>query len=145
MTRGTLVLSQSATIGFARNLRELLGAVTSLLLGNRAFEPAQSFENELRALVEPHLAILVHKRTKLLAPGHDFTARSARWVQELDAFVYRTFFWPQPATTEAHGRVDRRHIARFVDGIVADEQVRIMAAPEALPTTSRFDSHCSLL
>jgi hypothetical protein len=141
MMRDILVLSPGAPTGFARNLRGLLDAVTRLWSGKTALEPGPSFDNELRALVDPHLAILVHKRAKLLAPGHDFAARSARWVQELDAFVNRTFFWPQPATTEAHGGVDRRHIARFVDGIVADEQVRIMAAPAALPTTSRFDSH----
>jgi hypothetical protein len=140
MTRGTLVLSQNATAGFARSLRELLGEVANLLFGNTTFEGTSPFEDELRALVKPHLAILVHKRTKLLAPGDDLTARNARWAQELDAFIARTFFWPQPATTEAHGGVDRRHLARFVDGIVAEEQARDLAGGQALPTTSRFDS-----
>jgi hypothetical protein len=141
MTRGTLGLSQNATIGFVRSLREFLGEFANLLFGNATFEPHTSFEDELRALVHPHHAVLVHKRTRLLAPGHDFAARSARWVQELDAFVNRFFFWPQPAASESHGKVDRRHIARFVDGIVAEEQLRIMAAPQSLPTTSRFDLH----
>jgi hypothetical protein len=135
MRWGTLSLSENATAGIARSLRGFLGAVAKLLFGDTTFEPNTSFEDELRSLVEPHLAILVHKRTRLLAPGQDFTARSARWVQELDAFVNRTFFWPQPAVGEAHGKVDRRHIARFVDGIVADEQVRILATPAALPAT----------
>jgi hypothetical protein len=141
MTRGALVLPQNATTGFARSLREFVGEVASLLFGNATFEPHASFDDELRALVQPHLAILVHKRSRLLAPGPDFMARNARWVNELDGFVNRTFFWPQPAATESHGKVDRRHIARFVDGIVAEEQVRATAAPGKLPATSRFDSH----
>jgi hypothetical protein len=140
MTWGTLSHSENAAAGILRSVRGLLGEAAKLLFGDTTLEPNASFEGELRALVEPHLAILVHKRTRLLAPGHDFTARSARWVQELDAFVNRTFFWPQPATTEAHGTVDRRHITRFVDGILAGEQVRVMAEPEALPATSRFGS-----
>ena len=119
--------------GLQRNLRAFVRAVADLLPGNGTLQPPASFDDELRALVDPHLAILVHQRSKLLAPGHDFAARSARWVQELEAFVNRTFFWPQPATTEVHGKVDRRHIARFVDGIVAEEQVRILVAPDALP------------
>ena len=129
MTWGRLSLSKNAAAGFARRLRGFLGQVAILLFGDTSFEPNASFEDELRALVQPHLAILIHKRRRLLAPGHDFTARSARWVQELDGFVSRTFFWPQPAAGEAHGNVDRRHIARFVDGIVADEQVRTMVPP----------------
>ena len=135
-----MAISQNATIGFARSLRELLGEVANLLFGNATFEGHSPFENELRTLVKPHLAILVHKRTKLLAPGDNLEARNARWAEELDAFITRTFFWPQPAATEAHGRVDRRHIARFVDDIVAEEQAREMAAGPSLPTTSRFDS-----
>lgn len=140
MTRGTLVLSQNATTGFTRSLRELLGEVANLLFGNTTFEGTSPFEDELRALVKPHLTILVHKRAKLLAPGDDLAARNARWAKELDAFINRTFFWPQPAATEAHGSVDRRHIARFVDEIVAEEQARDLAAGQSLPTTSRFDS-----
>ena len=135
-----MAISQNATIGFTRSLRELLGEVANLLFGNATFEGHSPFEDELRTLVKPHLAILVHKRTKLLAPGDNLEARNARWAEELDAFINRTFFWPQPAATEAHGRVDRRHIARFVDDIVAEEQARDMAAGQSLPTTSRFDS-----
>jgi hypothetical protein len=136
MTWGTHSLSENVAAGFGRDLRGFMGQVAILLFGDTTFEPNASFEDELHALVEPHLEILVHKRRRLLAPGHDFTARSARWVQELDGFVNRTFFWPQPAASEAHGRVDRRHIARFVDGIVANEQVRILASPAALPATA---------
>jgi hypothetical protein len=135
-----MVISQNATIGFTRSLRELLGEVANLLFGNTAFEGASPFEDELRTLVKPHLAILVHKRTRLLAPGDDLAARNARWGQELDAFVNRTFFWPQPAATEIQGRVDRRHITRFVDSIVAEEQARELTAAQVLPTTSRFGS-----
>jgi hypothetical protein len=118
------------TAGVKRSLRAFLREV----FGDATFQPHASFDDELRALVDPHLAILAHKRTKLLAPGHDFAARSGRWVQELEAFVNRTFFWPQPAATEVHRRVDRRHIARFVDGIVAEEQVRILAGSGVPPS-----------
>jgi hypothetical protein len=141
MTRGAIVLPQFPTTGFARGLREFLGEVANLLFGNATFEPHPAFDDELRALVKPHLAILVHKRGRLLASGDDFAVRKMRWAEELDCFVNRTFFWPQPAATEAHGQVDRRHIARFVDSIVAEEQSRVAAAPGSLPTTSRFDSH----
>ncbi|HWA90846.1 MAG TPA: hypothetical protein VG889_12475 [Rhizomicrobium sp.] len=132
MDRGTALLPAYGTTGIARSIREAFGEVAALLFGSATFTPRPAVDGEVLALVEPHLAILVHKRAK-------FAPQSERWAKELDDFVRRTFFWPEPAATETFGRMAQREIAALVDRIVAAEQERAAAA-KALPATSRFDS-----
>lgn len=123
-----------STTALARSIREAFGEVAALLFGSATFSPRAAVDQEVLALVEPHLAILSHKRVK-------FAADAERWARELDAFVSRTFFWPVPAQTETHGKLDRGRLAAMVDRIVAEEQARMAALAAALPATSRFDSH----
>ena len=131
MDRGTALFPAYSTNGIARSLREAFGEVASLLFGSAPFAPQATIDLEIYALVEPHLAILVHKHAKFAAE---------RWTKEIDDFVGRTFFWPEPAATETYGRLDRRQIARMVDRIVMQERQRAAAAPAELPATSRFGS-----
>jgi hypothetical protein len=117
--------------GFARSFREALAEVGSLLFGSAPFGSRAAIDAEIAVAVEPHMAILLHKRAKY---------PTERWAKEVDDFVARTFFWPEPAATDLYGRLDRREIARIVDRIVAGEQLREAARPAELPQTSRFGS-----
>ncbi len=134
MARGTAFFPVYGAGGIAKSIRDAFGEVAALLFGSVTFTSRGAVDHDVFALVEPHLAILVHKRAKLLARG-----AGERWAKELDDFVRRTFFWPEPAATESFGRLDRRRLAAIVDGIVAQAQTR-EAARATLPATSRFDS-----
>lgn len=131
MDRGTALFPAYSTSAIARSIREAFAEVASLLFGSAPFAPQTAIDREIYGLVEPHLAILVHKHAKFAAE---------RWAKEVDDFVGRTFFWPEPAATETFGRLDRREIAQMVDRIVAEERQRSAAAPMELPATSRFGS-----
>jgi hypothetical protein len=124
-----------ATNGFAQVIRNAFADAVAMLFATATFEPHRSLESEVYELVEPHLAIMVHKRRKFIG---DDAREHELWAKELDAFVGRTFFWPTPAATEAFARYDRRKIGKMVDKIVAHEQFKQNLAEAVLPQTSRF-------
>jgi hypothetical protein len=136
MNRAT-ALTDTPAAGIARTIRDAFAEVASLLFGSATFEPRQSLELEVRELVEPQLAILVHKRTRYLTPDANGTVRNDRWSDELYGFVERSFFWP-PSGDVQH-KPDRRHLVKLVDQIVAAEQGKT-AQKSLLPATSRFES-----
>jgi hypothetical protein len=124
-----------AATGLAQVIRDAFTDAISMLFATATFEPHRSLESEVYELVEPHLAILVHKRRKFVS---DDRREHELWMMELDAFVGRTFFWPTPAKTEAFARCDRRKIGAMVDQIVAHEQLKQEVEQAVLPATSRF-------
>jgi hypothetical protein len=63
-----------------------------------------------------------------------------RWATEIDSFVDRCFFWPAPASSEAHSKLNRRQLVKLVDRIVVVEQHKRAAERGSRPATSRFDS-----
>jgi hypothetical protein len=124
-----------ATNGLAQVIRDAFADAIAMLFATATFAPQRSLESEVFELVEPHLAILVHKRRKFAG---DDKREHELWAKELDAFVGRTFFWPTPATTEAFAKCDRRRVGAMVDKIVAHEQFKQDIAEAVLPQTSRF-------
>lgn len=140
MDRGTALFPAYSLGAVAQGIRDAFGEVVAMLFGGKAFRDRAELESETLAVVEPHLAILVHKRARYLAPAEDGTVRHQRWDKELDDFVGRTFFWPLLAPTEAFGTLNRAQIALIVDRIVVRERDRQSAAAAMLPATSRFDS-----
>jgi len=137
MNRSAATLSVSPSSGIVRTIRDAIAEVASLLFGSATFEPRPSLELEVRDLVEPQLAILVHKRTRYLTPDVNGAVRSDRWADELNSFVERSFFWQ--ASSDAQRKPDRRHLVKLVDNIVAAEQEKD-AQQSPLPATSRFGS-----
>ena len=135
MDRSTALFPAYSSASIAKSIRDAFGEVAALLFGSATFTPRPAVDDEVFALVEPHLAILIHKRAKILS-----SAAPERWTRELDDFVRRTFFWPEPAATDLYGRLDRREIGQIVDRFVAGEQQREAARPAELPQTSRFGS-----
>lgn len=91
-------------------------------------------EQELRALAAPHLAILVHKRGKLVAEAEAIL--SGRWLSELAEFAERIGRF---LATE--WQADQRRIVGLLDDIIAEEQHRLddMLSRDAVPVTGRFD------
>jgi hypothetical protein len=140
MVRSIATLNASAANGIGRSIREALAEVATMLLGSTTFEPQRLIETDVRELVEPHLAILMHKRERFLTPDANGAPRNERWTAELDGFVERSFFWPASAANEAHDKVGRRHLVNLVDRIVVAEQRKRAAMNASLPATSRFDS-----
>jgi hypothetical protein len=138
MDRTTESFPAYSAPGIARTIRDAFAEVASLLFGSATFEPRQSLELEVRELVEPQLAILVHKRTRYLTPDANGAVRNDRWSDELCGFVERSFFWP--ASDDAQRKPDRRHLVKLVDQIVASEQEKVTKAEALLPATSRFGS-----
>jgi hypothetical protein len=140
MDRSVASYPAYATSGIGRTIRDALAEVASLLFASAPFQPRREIEREAHALIEPHLAILVHKRARCLAPAEG-PARTDRWAKELDDFVERSFFWPAPQGNEAFARIGRPELSSLVDRIVEAEQRRQAAEKAALPLTSRFDSY----
>ena len=135
MDRMSNAVPKSPATGLAQVIRDAFADAVAMLFATATFEPQRSLESEVYELVEPHLAILVHKRRRFM--GED-SREHELWVKELDAFVGRTFFWPTPATTEAFAKFDRRKIGAMVDKIVTNEQFKQDVAQIVLPQTSRF-------
>jgi hypothetical protein len=131
MDRGTALFPAYSANGVARSIRDAFAEVASLLFGNAPFGASGAIDGEIHAVVEPHMAILLHKKAKYGAE---------RWAKEVEDFVSRAFFWPEPAATDTFGRMDRRQIAQMVDRILDEEQTRAAARPAELPQTSRFGS-----
>jgi hypothetical protein len=135
MDRMSNAVSASPATSLAQVIRDAFADAIAMLFATATFAPQRSLESEVYELVEPHLAILVHKRRRFM--GED-PREHELWAKEVDAFVGRTFFWPTPAATEAFAKYDRRKIGKMVDKIVANEQFKRDVAGAVLPQTSRF-------
>jgi hypothetical protein len=95
--------------------------------------PHDALEQDLRTMAAPHMAVLVHKRTKLAKDG-DSVLRGA-WLAELSAFAERVGRYLATELGE-----DRRRVIGLLDDIVAHEQDKLAnGAGELIPVTSRFD------
>ncbi|HVZ90970.1 MAG TPA: hypothetical protein VG843_04910 [Rhizomicrobium sp.] len=98
------------------------------------------FRRDAQAAIEPHLAFLIHKRSKFLRPAPGQAARFDRWANELDDFVRRSV-WPASVANEIRSMSGRRHLVDLIDRVVGEHQERLRAEDAGLPLTSRFNSH----
>jgi len=99
----------------------------------------QPLQAELRELAAPHMAVLVHKRTKVSEkPG---ALEDERWFGELGDFVSR-MLWPYLETSAVLDGRSKNCVAELLDEIVAAEQRQMaeLALVDLLPRTSRFDA-----
>lgn len=119
-----------------RPLREAVKEVWRLLQRGVDFPADQQspLQRELRELTAPHLAVLVHKRAKLVQALQD-----ERWASELSDFVGR-ILWPHLSSSETLIGRSQNCVAELLDEIVAAEQHAVAAQAEAVPLTSRFDT-----
>lgn len=90
---------------------------------------------DIRALAEPHMPVLLHKRAKAGGGGLLDAMDDKRWTEELQ----------RHAAQWAGADQSRGTLAAFVtllDRVVAEEQTRLaeVARMEPMPMTSRFDT-----
>jgi hypothetical protein len=118
---------------FVGALKQILG----LLIQGIDFEAdrRRTFEVELGQLLAPHMAMLIHRRQKLLeGVGQE------RWSDELDLFMRRSL-WPLLGTDLDYAERNRTFVTLLVDVMIEREQRRTLSAnPMVIPLVSRFDA-----
>lgn len=114
--------------------RELISA-GRLVAGGLEVSPAskETLRAELCALARPHMAILVHKRSKVSSADGTAALDDKRWVAELNRFAD---CWGDLVTKGT----DRARLMDELDQIVGEEQDRLAAKSVSIPITSRFDT-----
>ena len=95
----------------------------------------RAFEAEMRELIAPHIAVLAHRRAKLL-DGSD----GVRWGEELDTFM-RNGLWPLLADERDFAERNRTFVTLMLDVAIAEEQGRRQASSaQSLPFVRAFDA-----
>ncbi|MEI9888296.1 MAG: hypothetical protein WDN08_17715 [Rhizomicrobium sp.] len=116
--------------------RQVVGAfrqVIGFLVQGIEVDGWRAFEAEVKDLVAPHMAVLVHRRAKLL----DGASRE-RWSDELESFM-RQNLWPLLGDNRDYAERNKTFVTLMLDVAIAEEQRR---APdgEGLPFVSGFDA-----
>jgi hypothetical protein len=120
--------------------RQVIGAIrqaVGFLVQGMEFEAEgwRAFEAEMKELVAPHMAVLVHRRAKLL-DGSD----GARWSDELDGFM-RQNLWPLLGDERAYADRNRTFVTLMLDVAIAEQQrIRGTMHSDTMPMVSRFDA-----
>jgi hypothetical protein len=120
--------------------RQMVGAirqVVGFLVQGMEFEADgwRAFESEMRELIAPHMAVLMHRRAKLL-DGSD----GVRWADELDGFM-RQSLWPLLGDDRDYADRNRTFVTLMLDVAIAEEQRRSASLQAAImPMVSRFDA-----
>jgi hypothetical protein len=116
---------------------DALKQVVALLVQGLDFETdsRRTFERELALLLAPHMAVLIHRRRKLLeGSGRE------RWSDELDHFM-RQSLWPSLGAELDYAERNRTFVTLLVDVMIEREQRRTTNAnPVVVPLASRFDA-----
>jgi hypothetical protein len=95
----------------------------------------QAFETEMRDLIQPHMAVLVHRRIKLM-DGSD----GSSWWEELDRFM-DVSLWPLLGDDRDYADRNRTFVMLMLDIAVSEEQCRrAKPRPDMLPQVARFGS-----
>jgi hypothetical protein len=96
----------------------------------------QAFEAEMRELIAPHMAVLVHRRAKLL-DGSD----GGRWSDELDLFM-RQSLWPLLGDERDYADRNRTFVTLMLDIAIAEEQARMATRrSDLVPSVARFGTN----
>ena len=120
--------------------KQVIGAirqVVGFLVQGMEFEAEgwRAFEGEMRELIAPHMAVLMHRRAKLL-DGSD----GARWADELDGFM-RKSLWPLLGDDRDYADRNRTFVTLMLDVAIAEEQRRTRSLQSAaLPFVRSFDA-----
>ncbi|HEY4942493.1 MAG TPA: hypothetical protein VII56_13780 [Rhizomicrobium sp.] len=118
--------------------RQVIGAirqVVGFLVQGIEFEADgwRAFETEMKELIAPHMAVLVHRRAKLL-DGSD----GARWSDELEDFMHRSL-WPLLGDDRDYAERNRSFVTLMLDVAIAEEQGKAAVTRDAvIPQVSRF-------
>ncbi len=105
----------------------------------RAAEENRRLDEEVRGIVTSSLAILVHKRDKLLATDGADDLPGVRWQAELEHYVDR-ILWPLLSGDLARRVEARSRVIRDVDRLVTAEAARAASSPHLPPVTWRVET-----
>ena len=114
-----------------------LKQVLELLLQGLDFESdsRRALELELAQLLAPHMAVLIHRRQKLLEG-----AGRERWSDELDLFMRRSL-WPALGAELDYAERNHTFVTLLVDVMIEREQRRTTSAnPILARLSSRSDA-----
>jgi len=115
-------------------VHELVSAKRLLESGLEISQPdSKPLLSEVHELAQPHLAILVHKRAKIISGKSAHAMSEERWAAELYRFADR---WSHLTTSES----ERGRLIEALDQVIEDEQRRLAAQSSTIPVTSRFDT-----
>jgi hypothetical protein len=120
-------------VQFVGALKQVLG----LLIQGIELEAdrRRTFELELGELLAPHMAMLIHRRQKLLEG-----VVQERWSDELDLFMRRSL-WPLLGTDLDYAERNRTFVTLLVDVMIEREQRRTSSSnPVVIPLVSPFDA-----
>ena len=122
---------------FGATFREVWRLLKQGIDFSSSVEP--KLQSEVRELAAPHMAVLVHKRTKVGATMG--TIEDEQWLGELGDFVSR-MLWPYLQESAVLNRRSKNCVAELLDDIVAAEQRNFcdLAMADIIPRTSRFDN-----
>jgi hypothetical protein len=97
------------------------------------------FEGELAQLIEPHLAVLAHKRTRMYVEGDE--GAMERWALELRCFIDCSLL-PVMGPERSYADRNRGVVAELLDRIVVREQHKPVerGKVQLLPSVTPFDS-----
>ncbi len=121
--------------GTFRNAWKTAGGFLDL----RAAEDNRRLDEEVRGIVAPSLAILVHKRGKLLAGEGRDELPAQGWRVELERYV-DCILWPLLSGDLAKRVEARARVVRDVDRLVMAEAARLASAPHLPPVTWRVET-----
>ena len=95
----------------------------------------RAFEAEMRELIAPNLAVLAHRRAKLL-DGSD----GSSWGDELDDYM-RKGLWPLLGDERDFAERNRTFVTLMLDVAIAEEQRRLSTlTAQSLPFVRSFDA-----
>lgn len=93
--------------------------------------------SDVRALAQPHLAILVHKRAKASAADGTLALSDKQWESELNKLA-------GSRVDLAANEAERVRLIKALDQVIEAEQHRLTARSAAIPMTSRFDTNWAI-
>jgi hypothetical protein len=95
------------------------------------------WENDLRELAAPHMAVLIHKRARLLGADLNGNTDPMRWAKELGDFIDGRIWQYLDAVGQSMGRAKT---FQRLDDLIAREAAALAAVRQQTPLTSRFDA-----
>jgi len=123
--------------GEAGAFRDLFAGVVAFFRFLDPFAAPEGWESDVRELAAPHMAVLMHKRGRMLGADLAGKTEPMRWARELGGFI-DSRIWPYlSAAAQSAGKA---RVFDALDALVAEGAMAAAATRSPTPLTSRFDA-----